>query len=78
LIPTPNQPDLIMDLRLPRWLAARGAKVNFLLRSKDHRRRLRLTIPPGVKDGSTIKVEGGGKNSGGQRGHLFINIRLRD
>jgi len=78
LIPTPNQSDLIMDLRLPRWLAARGARVSFLLKSKDHQRRLRLTIPPQVRDGSTIKVEGAGKNSGGQRGHLFINIRLKD
>lgn len=78
LVPTPNQTDLIMDLRLPRWLAARGAKVQFLLRSQHHRRRLRLTIPPGVKDGSCIKVEGGGKNSGGQRGHLYINICLKD
>jgi len=67
-----------MDLHLPRWLAARGAKVQFLLRSKNQRRRLHLTIPPGMKDGSCLKVEGGGKNSGGQQGHLYINFRLKD
>ncbi len=78
MVPTPNQPDLIMDLRLPRRLAAQGVKVHFLLRSKNTRRRLNLAIPPGVKDGSCIKVKGGGKNSDQRRGHLYINIRLRD
>ena len=78
IVPTPGQPHLVMDLRLPRWLAARGAKVQFLLRSKNQRRRLRLTIPPGMEDGACLKVEGGGKNSGGQQGHLYINFRLKD
>ena len=78
MVPTPNQPDLIMDLRLPRRLAARGAKVHFLLKSKNQQRRLNLTIPPGVKDGSCIKVKGGGKNTGPRQGHLYINIRLKD
>jgi len=78
IIPTPGQPHLVMDLRLPRWLAARGGRVNFLLWSKNQRRRLRLTIPPGIQDGSFVKVEGGGKNSQGQRGHLYINFRLKD
>jgi curved DNA-binding protein CbpA len=78
MVSTPNQPDLIMDLRLPRRLAAQGVKVHFLLRSKDTQRRLNLAIPPGVKDGSCIKVKGGGKNSDQRRGHLYINIRLKD
>ena len=77
MVPTPNQPDLIMNLRLPRWLAIHGARFNFLIKSNNQRRRLRLAIPPGVKDGSRIRVKGGGKNTGPERGHLYINIRLK-
>lgn len=78
LIPTPHQTDLVMDLYLPRWLAARGARLSFLVNSKDQRRRLRVAIPPGVQEGTSLKVEGAGKKSGGRPGRLFINIRLKD
>ena len=77
MVPTPDRPDLVMDLRLPRWLAARGAKVNFLIRSNNQQRRLKIAIPAGVKDGSCLRVKGGGKNAGAQRGHLYINIHLK-
>lgn len=78
LVPTPGLPDLVLDLHLPRWLAARGTRVRFLLKSREHRRRLRLTIPAGVVEGACIKVEGGGKETGGRRGNLYVNIRLKD
>jgi len=78
LIPSANQADLVMDLHVPRWLAARGAKLKFLLKIRDQRRRLRLTLPAGVKDGAALKVEGAGKNLGDRTGHLYINIRLKD
>jgi molecular chaperone DnaJ len=78
MVPTPNRPDLIMELRLPRWLAARGTRVNFVIKSKNQRRRLKFAIPAGVKDGSCLKIKGGGKNSAPRPGHLYINIRLKD
>jgi DnaJ-class molecular chaperone len=78
MVPTPDRPDLIMDLRLPRWLAARGAKVNFLIRNNDQQRRVRIAIPAWVKDGTCLRVKGGGRNVGMRQGHLYINIRLKD
>jgi len=78
MVPTPGRPDLIMDLKLPRWLAARGAKINFLIKSNHQQRRVRIAIPAGVKDGACLKVKGGGKSNGMGQGHLFINIRLKD
>lgn len=78
MVPTPHQPDLIMDLRLPRWLAARGAKINLLIRSDNQRRRLKLAIPAGVKEGLCMRVKEGGRVAGTVRGHLYINIRLKD
>jgi DnaJ-class molecular chaperone len=77
MVPTPGQPDLIMDLRLPRWLAAQGARVNFLIRSNGQQQRVTIAIPAGVKDGSCLRVRGGGRNAGPRRGHLYINIRLK-
>jgi|UniRef100_A0A7C3YZN3 DnaJ-class molecular chaperone len=78
LFSVPDQPDLVMELRLPRWLAAQGAKVNFVIKDHFQRRRLKLAIPPGVKDGSWLRIKGGGKNTGPRRGNLYINIRLKD
>jgi DnaJ-class molecular chaperone len=78
MVPNPGRPDLIMDLKLPRWLAARGAKVNFLIKSHNQQRRVKITIPAGVKDGTCLRVKGGGKNNGMGQGHLYINIRLKD
>jgi len=78
MVPTPGLPDLIMDLKVPRWMAARGAKVTLLIRINGLKRRLRLTIPPGSQDGLCLRVKGGGRDAGATRGHLYINIRLKD
>ncbi len=77
VVPTPHRPDLIMDLRLPRWLAARGTRINFIMKSHNQRRRLKLTIPPGVQEGLIMRVKGGGKAEGPVRGHLYINIHIK-
>ena len=77
VVPTPHRPDLVMDLRLPRWLAARGTRINFIMKSHNQRRRLKLTIPPGVQEGFFMRVKGGGKAEGPVRGHLYINIRIK-
>ena len=77
MVPTPHRPDLVMDLRLPRWLAARGTRINFIMKSHNQRRRLKLTIPPGVQEGLFMRVKGGGKAEGPVRGHLYINIRIK-
>ena len=78
MVPAPDQPDLIMDLRVPRWLAVQGARVNFLIRTNNQGRCVQLAIPPGVKDGVCMRVKGGGGIAGAGRGHLYINIRLKD
>jgi curved DNA-binding protein CbpA len=78
MVPTPGRPDLVMDLKMPRRLAARGAKINFLIKSNNQQRRVRIAIPAGVKDGSCLRVKGGGKSNGVGQGHLYINIRLKD
>jgi DnaJ-class molecular chaperone len=78
MVPTPGRPDLVMILRLPKWLAAQGTKVNLVIKSTGGRRRLKIAIPPGVQDGLRMVVKGGGKGAGAARGHLYITIRLQD
>lgn len=41
------------------------------------RRRVEVKIPPGVRDGSRVRVAGeGGRGSGGRRGDLYLRVRV--
>jgi curved DNA-binding protein len=41
------------------------------------RRRVEVKIPPGVRDGSRVRVAGeGGKGAGGRRGDLYLRVRI--
>jgi curved DNA-binding protein len=41
------------------------------------RRRVEVKIPPGVREGSRVRVAGeGGKASGGRRGDLYLRVRI--
>jgi curved DNA-binding protein len=41
------------------------------------RRRVEVKIPPGVREGSRVRVAGeGGKSTGGRRGDLYLRVRV--
>jgi curved DNA-binding protein len=41
------------------------------------KRRVEVKIPPGVREGSRVRVAGeGGKGSGGRRGDLYLRVRI--
>jgi curved DNA-binding protein len=41
------------------------------------RRRVEVKIPPGVREGSRVRVAGeGGKGAGGRRGDLYLRVRI--
>jgi curved DNA-binding protein len=41
------------------------------------KRRVEVRIPPGVREGSRVRVAGeGGRSSGGRRGDLFLRVRI--
>ena len=74
LIPTQG-PHLTLDLKMPRWLAARGAECHLSLPGLNQTHPLHLVIPPGVSDGSCLRVAEV-VGSGSQKGNLYINILL--
>jgi hypothetical protein len=43
-----------------------------------HERLLRITVPPGVQQGTTLRLQGLGKQSGSIRGDLFLKVEIRD
>jgi curved DNA-binding protein len=41
------------------------------------KRRVEVKIPPGVRDGSRVRVAGeGGRSAGGRRGDLYLRVRI--
>lgn len=74
----PQHPDLILELHMPRRLAARGTRLRFTLKGKSFRRCLKLALPPGIQDGTCLKIKGGGKTGMPCRGHLYVTIRVKD
>jgi len=53
--------------------AARGTMLPLQIsRGPDHSETIEIKIPPGVKDGSRIRIKGQGEQTGGEPGDLFI------
>jgi DnaJ-class molecular chaperone len=52
--------------------AARGARMQFQLNRDGRVQTLEVNIPPGVKDGSRIRMKGQGQQTNGEPGDLYI------
>jgi len=68
--------DAEADLDLTLSEVLRGTTREVSLSSS--RRRVEVKIPPGVRDGSRVRVagEGGGAGRGGRRGDLYLKVRV--
>jgi curved DNA-binding protein len=65
--------DLSADIKLSPWDAALGGKVPYSTIDGD----IVVNIPPGVQTGSRIRIAGKGfKNRQGQRGDLYLNVKM--
>jgi len=70
-------PDLEAELGLPLTDAFTGTNRRMTLQGPDGPMELTVKIPAGVKDGARLRLAGkGGAGPRGQRGDLFLNIRL--
>jgi curved DNA-binding protein len=68
-----NGLDLSADIRLSPWDAALGAKVPYSTIDGN----IEVKVPAGVQTGSRIRIAGKGyKNRQGQRGDLYLNVKI--
>ncbi len=71
--------DVEERLELTLEEAFRGVTRRLSIRADGHPRTVDVRIPPGVRDGSRVRVagEGGRGTGGGPPGDLFLRVRLR-
>jgi curved DNA-binding protein len=71
--PTPRGQDVEHGVTLSFEDAARGKMLPLQIsRGPGHGETIEIKIPPGVKDGSRIRIKGRGEQTGGEPGDLFI------
>lgn len=78
---TRAQPTRGADVEHPVTLsfeqAARGTKLSLQINQEGKIETIEVKVPPGVKDGSRIRIRGRGQRSSGQNGDLFIITRVQ-
>lgn len=59
--------------------ACGGGKVQYLDKNQGNPRQLLIKVPPGIRDGQTMKLKGLGEEgkSGGQHGDLYLKVKVR-
>ena len=71
--PAPRGQDVEHGVTLTFEDAARGKTLPLQIsRGPGHSETIEIKIPPGVKDGSRIRIKGRGEQTGGEPGDLFI------
>ncbi|MCC6424982.1 MAG: DnaJ domain-containing protein [Phycisphaerales bacterium] len=64
--------DIEHPVTLTFYQAARGTKLPLQISRDGQLETIEVKIPPGVKDGSRIRIKGRGQQAGGEPGDLFI------
>lgn len=74
--PPPRGADVEHPVTLTFEQAARGSTLPLQINREGHLETIEVKIPPGVKDGSRIRIRGRGQQSHGEPGDLFIVTRV--
>jgi curved DNA-binding protein len=75
--PAPRGQDVEHAVQLTFEQAARGTTLPLqITRGQGQAETIEVKIPPGVKDGSRIRIKGRGEQAGGEPGDLFIVTRV--
>jgi DnaJ-class molecular chaperone len=76
--PAQRGQDVEHEVTLTFEQAARGSTLPLqITRAPGQSETIEVKIPPGVKDGSRIRIKGRGEQSGGEPGDLFIITRVQ-
>ena len=68
--------DLESPVELTLEEVATGTKRTLQIGDGHDQRRIEVKIPPGVRDGSRVRVAGGGAGEGTARGDLFLRVQV--
>jgi membrane associated rhomboid family serine protease len=75
----PNDPHLYGEMAITPKEAIHGAQKLVNIPWAFQKRLLRVTVPPGVKDGAILRLEGMGKQMpGGHKGDMLLKVRVRE
>jgi membrane associated rhomboid family serine protease len=78
-VSSPENPDLNGDIIISPFEAINGTKKLVNIPWGFQRRLFRVTIPPGVRDGSTLRLRGMGKTIAyNKSGDLFLKVLVRE
>ncbi len=70
-------PDLAVELRLTPREAAEGCRKPVALPAADGYREVLVSVPPGVRSGSRLRLRGQGRSGAdGRRGDAFVSVKV--
>jgi len=73
----PDELDLYGVIRLTPREARNGTRKLISIPQGSRKRNLMVTVPPGVEEGTRIRLRGlGQKDAGGNRGDLFLEVQI--
>jgi hypothetical protein len=76
---TGTRDDIVLPLSLSRTEAQQGARKRVTLERTGRVERFMVTIPPGVRSGTKLRLRGKGENnSGGIRGDLYLDVEVNE
>ena len=75
--PRPGK-DLRVQLNIPFMEAIKGTRREISLNRDDGKRRIAVTIPPGIEDGASLRMAGQGQPgaNGGPTGNLLVEVHV--
>jgi DnaJ-class molecular chaperone len=74
----PRPADVEYPVTLTFEQAARGTKLPLRINRDGKMETIEVTIPPGMRDASRMRIKGRGQESNGQRGDLYIITRVTE
>jgi DnaJ-class molecular chaperone len=75
--PAPREQDLQRTLSITPQEAEQGAEKRVRYKLEGRFRHIAVTVPPGVTSATRIRCQGMGRQRGGWRGDLYLQVRIR-
>ena len=76
LLRPPPALDRSRDLRVTAAEARDGGEKTVTVNRDEHRKKLAVKVPAGIRDGAKIRLRGMGASEGGRRGDLYLKVRI--